>query len=84
MELLWQTDELRVERLEVINEARNGVHAEGLSSAAVLDVFQELQEQLSSWEVDVRLQLTDARLRSREAHRPGRDLRSHPGDARRA
>ncbi len=62
VELLWQTDELRVERPEVIDEARNGVYyLEGLTSAAVLDVVEELEEQLSSWKVD--LPLTTSPLR---------------------
>ncbi len=62
VDLLWQTDELRVERPEVIDEARNGIYyLEGLTSAAVLDVLEELEEQLAPW--DVELPLTTSPLR---------------------
>ena len=62
VDLLWQTDELRVERPEVIDEARNGIYyLEGLNSAAVLDVLEELEEQLAPW--DVELPLTTSPLR---------------------
>lgn len=62
VDLLWQTDGLRVERPEVIDEARNGIYyLEGLTSAAVLDVLEELEEHLASW--DVELPLTTSPLR---------------------
>jgi phosphoenolpyruvate carboxylase len=62
VDLLWQTDALRVERPEVIDEARNGIYyLEGLTSAAVLDVLEELEEQLAPWEVE--LPLTTSPLR---------------------
>ena len=62
VDLLWQTDELRVDRPEVIDEARNGVYyLEGLTSAAVLDVLEELEERLAPW--DVELPLTTSPLR---------------------
>ncbi len=62
VDLLWQTDELRVERPEVIDEARNGIYyLEGLTSAAVLDVLEELEEHLAPW--DVALPLTTSPLR---------------------
>jgi phosphoenolpyruvate carboxylase len=62
VELLWQTDELRIDRPEVIDEARNGIYyLEGLTSAAVLDVLEELEEHLSPWDVD--LPLTTSPLR---------------------
>jgi phosphoenolpyruvate carboxylase len=62
VDLLWQTDELRVDRPEVIDEARNGIYyLEGLTSAAVLDVLEELEEHLAPW--DVELPLTASPLR---------------------
>ncbi|MBW3639027.1 MAG: phosphoenolpyruvate carboxylase [Actinobacteria bacterium] len=54
VELLWHTDELRFERPDPLDEARNGVYyLEGLGSAAVGDVLEELREQLAT--VGVRL-----------------------------
>ena len=54
VELLWHTDELRVARPDPMDEARNGVYyLEGLGSAAVGDVLDELREQLAG--VGVRL-----------------------------
>ncbi len=62
VELLWQTDQIRVEPPEPIDEARNGVYyLEGLTSAAVLDVLDELAERLEPW--DVELPLTTSPLR---------------------
>jgi len=59
VELLWQTDELRIEPPEPIDEARNGVYyLEGLSAAALGDVLEELRDQLA--EIGVPLPL-DAR-----------------------
>ncbi len=47
--LLWQTDEIRVEAPEPLDEARNGVYyLEGLSAAAVPDVLEELRDQLAA------------------------------------
>jgi phosphoenolpyruvate carboxylase len=49
IDLLWQTDEVRVEAPEPIDEARNGVYyLEGLSSAAVPDVLEELRDRLAA------------------------------------
>jgi phosphoenolpyruvate carboxylase len=62
VDLLWQTDELRIDRPEVLDEARNGVYyLEGLTSAAVLDVLEELEEHLAPWGVE--LPLTTSPLR---------------------
>lgn len=48
IDLLWQTDEIRVEAPEPLDEARNGVYyLEGLSSAAVPDVLEELRDRLA-------------------------------------
>lgn len=48
IDLLWQTDEIRVEAPEPIDEARNGVYyLEGLTAAAVPDVLEELRDQLA-------------------------------------
>jgi phosphoenolpyruvate carboxylase len=49
IDLLWQTDEIRVEPPEPIDEARNGVYyLEGLASAAVPDVLEELRDELAA------------------------------------
>ena len=49
IELLWQTDEIRVEPPEPVDEARNGVYyLEGLAAAAVPDVLEELRDQLAA------------------------------------
>ncbi len=54
VELLWHTDELRIGRPDPLDEARNGIYyLEGLGSAAVGDVLDELREQLGS--IGVRL-----------------------------
>jgi phosphoenolpyruvate carboxylase len=48
IELLWQTDEIRVEPPEPVDEARNGVYyLEGLAAAAVPDVLEELRDELA-------------------------------------
>jgi phosphoenolpyruvate carboxylase len=48
VELLWQTDEIRVEPPEPIDEARNGVYyLEGLAAAAVPDVLEGLRDELA-------------------------------------
>jgi phosphoenolpyruvate carboxylase len=48
IELLWQTDEIRIEPPEPIDEARNGVYyLEGLASGAVPDVLEELRDELA-------------------------------------
>ncbi len=63
VELLWSTDELRVERPEVLDEARNGIYyLEGLASAAVLDVLEELEERLEPWDVELPLGATPLRF----------------------
>ncbi|MCW2787291.1 MAG: phosphoenolpyruvate carboxylase [Marmoricola sp.] len=52
IDLLWQTDEIRVEAPEPLDEARNGVYyLEGLSSAAVPDVLEELRDQLAARDI---------------------------------
>ena len=49
VELLWLTDELRIGRPDPLDEARNGIYyLEGLGSAAVGDVLEELREQLAT------------------------------------
>lgn len=56
IDLLWQTDEIRVEAPEPLDEARNGVYyLEGLSSAAVPDVLEELRDQLAERGIDLPL-----------------------------
>jgi phosphoenolpyruvate carboxylase len=48
VELLWSTDEIRIEPPEPVDEARNGIYYfEGLASSALPDVVEELREQLA-------------------------------------
>lgn len=48
IDLLWQTDELRVSAPEPVDEARNGVYyLEGLQRGAVNDVVEELRDRLA-------------------------------------
>lgn len=54
VELLWHTDEIRVEPPEPIDEARNIVYyLEGLSAGAVADVLDELRDQLADRGVEL-------------------------------
>ncbi|MCZ4499097.1 MAG: ppc [Marmoricola sp.] len=56
IDLLWQTDEIRVEAPEPLDEARNGVYyLEGLSSAAVPDVLEELRDRLADRNISLPL-----------------------------
>jgi phosphoenolpyruvate carboxylase len=53
-ELLWLTDEIRVERPEPSDEARNVVYyLEGLSGAALADVLEELRDRLADIGVEL-------------------------------
>ncbi|MFN2537520.1 MAG: phosphoenolpyruvate carboxylase [Mycobacteriales bacterium] len=48
IDLVWQTDELRIDRPDPLDEARNGVYyLEGLGGTAVGDVLEELRDQLA-------------------------------------
>ena len=54
VELLWLTDEIRVERPEPSDEARNVVYyLEGLSGAALADVLEELRDRLAAIGVEL-------------------------------
>jgi phosphoenolpyruvate carboxylase len=54
VELLWLTDEIRVERPEPTDEARNVVYyLEGLSGAALADVVEELRDGLAGLGVEL-------------------------------
>jgi phosphoenolpyruvate carboxylase len=47
VDLLWQTDELRIARPDVVDEARNAVwYFDGLHSDAVPDVLEQLADEL--------------------------------------
>jgi phosphoenolpyruvate carboxylase len=47
VDLLWQTDELRIARPDVVDEARNAVwYFDGLHADAVPDVLEELADEL--------------------------------------
>jgi phosphoenolpyruvate carboxylase len=49
VELMWQTDELRIDRPDPLDEARNGVYyLEGLGGTALGDVLTELRDQLAT------------------------------------
>jgi phosphoenolpyruvate carboxylase len=48
IDLVWQTDELRIDRPDPLDEARNGIYyLEGLGATAVGDVLEELRDQLA-------------------------------------
>src|SRR4051812_6562480 len=54
VELLWLTDELRVEPPEPTDEARNVIYyLEGLSGAALPDVLEELRDRLAAIGADL-------------------------------
>jgi phosphoenolpyruvate carboxylase len=54
IELLWLTDEIRIEPPEPSDEARNVVYyLEGLSAAALPDVLEELRDRLSTMGVEL-------------------------------
>ncbi len=54
IDLLWLTDEIRVEPPEPVDEARNGVYyLEGLAAAALPDVLEELRDQLAGLGVEL-------------------------------
>ena len=54
VEMLWRTDEIRVEPPQPIDEARNGIYyLEGLAAAALPDVLEELRDQLEAIGVDL-------------------------------
>ncbi len=54
IDLLWLTDEIRVEPPEPVDEARNGVYyLEGLAAAALPDVLEELRDQLGELGVEL-------------------------------
>ncbi|MET3961526.1 phosphoenolpyruvate carboxylase [Marmoricola sp. OAE513] len=63
VDLLWRTDEIRVEPPEPVDEARNGVYyLEGLAAAAVPDVLEELRDQLAARGVELPLQSAPLRF----------------------
>ncbi len=54
VELLWQTDDLRVSRPDPTDEARNGVYyLEGLAAGAVADVLEQLRDAVAEMSVDL-------------------------------
>ncbi len=56
VELLWLTDELRLERPRPVDEARNGIYyLEGLAVSAVPDVVRELRDGLRAVGVELPL-----------------------------
>jgi phosphoenolpyruvate carboxylase len=49
VDLLWLTDELRLDRPDPLDEARNGIYyLEGLGASTVGDVLEELRDQLGA------------------------------------
>lgn len=65
VDLLWQTDEIRVEPPEPVDEARNGIYyLEGLSAAAVPDVLEELRDQLAGRGIGLPLEARPLRFGS--------------------
>ena len=54
VEMLWRTDEIRVEPPQPVDEARNGIYyLEGLAAGALPDVLEELRDQLASIGVEL-------------------------------
>lgn len=54
VELLWQTDDLRITRPSPQDEARNGIYyLEGFAEGAVADVLEELRDQLNAAGVEL-------------------------------
>ncbi|GAA1914357.1 phosphoenolpyruvate carboxylase [Nocardioides marmoribigeumensis] len=54
IDLLWLTDEIRVEPPEPVDEARNGVYyLEGLAAGALPDVLEELRDQLDELGIEL-------------------------------
>jgi phosphoenolpyruvate carboxylase len=52
IDLVWQTDELRIGRPDPLDEARNGIYyLEGLGGTAVGDVLEELRAELAQRDV---------------------------------
>ena len=52
VDLVWQTDELRLDKPDPLDEARNGVYyLEGLGGTAVGDVLEDLRDQLAARDV---------------------------------
>src|SRR5690606_28149949 len=65
VELLWHTDDIRVEAPEVLDEARNVVYyLEGLTAAALPDVLEELRDQLAEHDVALPLDVRPLRFGS--------------------
>jgi phosphoenolpyruvate carboxylase len=65
VELLWQTDEIRVEPPEPLDEARNGVYyLEGLASGAVPDVLEGLRDELARIGVELPVEARPLRFGS--------------------
>jgi phosphoenolpyruvate carboxylase len=54
VDLLWQTDELRADRPEPLDEARNGIYyLEELASGTLGEVLEEVREQLAAHGVEL-------------------------------
>jgi phosphoenolpyruvate carboxylase len=54
VDLVWHTDELRLDRPDPLDEARNGVYyLEGLGETAVGDVLEELRDQLARLDIPI-------------------------------
>ena len=65
VEMLWRTDEIRVEPPQPIDEARNGVYyLEGLAAGALPDVLEELRDQLAAIGVELPAEVRPLRFGS--------------------
>ncbi|QLQ11923.1 MAG: phosphoenolpyruvate carboxylase [Nocardioidaceae bacterium] len=63
VELLWQTDEIRIEPPQPVDEARNGIYyLEGLTAAAMPEVVEELRDQLATLGVTLPLEASPLRF----------------------
>ena len=85
VDLLWQTDELRVVRPDVIDEARNAIYYfDNLHHDAVPHTLESLGEELAPHRCRAAARLAPADLRDVDRRRPRRQPERHPGhDARR-
>ena len=85
IDLLWQTDELRVARPDPIDEARNAVYYfDDLHADAVPDVLEEMADELTragSWTAEPERAAAPVRQldRRRPRREPERGARQHRG-----
>ena len=81
VDLLWQTDELRIAKPDVVDEARNAVwYFDGLHADAVPHVLEELAEELRRLGARAATGRAAARLRQLDRRRPRRQPERRAGE----